>query len=358
MNVPGLAEPLRYRLAAYPLVGYPLLLCWLKGWLPAPLADAQVRLKDGRLLQFRLSDRTQRTMWLGLFEPSETRLVCGLLQPGDVFVDVGAHVGWFTTVAARRVGSRGQVIACEPYPENAAALRENLALNGMHDVRVIEAALSDRPGTLRLRKGSDSGGVTALEWCAGGEAEVPMTTLDETTSAIVAIKLVKIDVEGWEAHVLRGAAETLKRTANVLIEINQPALEEAASSADELIGFLRDAGFTSFVTVGQTGLRRLHSDDRVVNVLASRAVAGQFAGDDAGAGELTKRFARRVSFRAQSSAPLNRGRISVTGHQNAAVGPQYSYYTHTVPNTHAELRATSATDVRAARASASRQGSP
>jgi Methyltransferase FkbM domain len=126
--------------------------CWLKGWLPIPQADVQVRLDDGRLLQFRLSDRTQRTMWLGLFEPSETRLVSDSLLPGDVFVDVGAHVGWFTTIAARRVGSSGQVIACEPYPENAAAFRKNLALNGMQDVLVVESALGNRPGTLRLRK--------------------------------------------------------------------------------------------------------------------------------------------------------------------------------------------------------------
>jgi FkbM family methyltransferase len=273
VSVSVVARRLRYRLAAYPLVGYPLLLCWLKGWLPVPQADVQARLKDGRLLQFCLSDRTQRTMWLGLFEPAETRLVSGLLQPGDVFVDVGAHVGWFTTIAARRVGPGGQVLACEPYPENAAALRTNLALNGVHNVLLVESALGDRPGTLRLRKGSDSGGVTALEWSAGGEADVPMITLDEMASSVAEIRLLKIDVEGWESHVLRGAAGTLRRSGYVLIEINRPALEEAGSSPGELLDLLRSTGFTSFVTVGQTGFRRLHRDDRVVNVLASRGGA-------------------------------------------------------------------------------------
>jgi len=273
VSVPGLAARYRYRLATYPLVGYPLLLCWLKGWLPVPHADVQVRLDDGRLLQFRRSDRTQRTMWLGLFELSESRLVSGLLRPGDIFIDVGAHVGWFTTIAARQVGSDGQVIAIEPYPENAAALRTNLALNGAQNVLVVESALGNRPGTLRLRKGSDSGGVTALDWSTGGEADVPMTTLDDVASAITAIKLLKIDVEGWESHVLRGAAETLRRSANVLIEINRPALQKAASSPEELFNLLRNSGFTSFMTVGQTGIRRLHRGDRVVNVLASRVSA-------------------------------------------------------------------------------------
>jgi len=270
VTVPRVAAHVRYRLATFPLVGYPLLLCWLNHWLPVPRADVQVRLSDGRLLQLRLSDRTQRTMWLGLFEPSESRLVSELLQPGDVFVDVGAHVGWFTTIAARQVTSGGQVIACEPYPENATSLRKNLALNKMQNVLVVESALGSRAGTIRLRKGSDSGSVTALDWSTGDAEDVPMTTLDEITSAIAAIKLLKIDVEGWEPQVLRGAVETLKRSANVLIEINRPALQEAASSPEELLDLLRGNGLTSFVTVGQTGFRRLHRDNRVVNVLASR----------------------------------------------------------------------------------------
>jgi len=270
VSVPERAARFGYLLVACPIVAYPLLLCWLRGLLPIPQADVQVHLDDGRLLQCRLSDRTQRTMWLGLFEPSESRLVSEILVPGDVFVDVGAHVGWFTTIAARQVGSAGRVIACEPYPENAAALRKNIALNDMHNVLVIESALGRQPGTLRLRRGTDSGGVTALDWATGGDEHVPMTTLVDMASGIAAIKLLKIDVEGWAPQVLRGAVETLRRSANVLIEINRPALQEAASSPEEVFDLLRDTGFTSFETVGQTGFRRLHRDDRVANVLARR----------------------------------------------------------------------------------------
>jgi FkbM family methyltransferase len=258
------------QLARYPVVGYPLLLCWQRGWLPTPPGEAQARLSDGRRLQCRLSDRTQRTMWLGLFEPAETRLVSRLLLPGDTFIDIGAHIGWFATIAARHVGLDGQVIACEPYPETAAALRKNLALNGIQNVRVAEKAIGSRSGMLRLCMGSDSGSVTALDWATEGEAAVPMTTLDELAAAIGVVRLLKIDVEGWESHVLRGAPEVLKRTGNVLIELNQRALRAAKSSPEELYDLLRGAGFTRFDRVGQTGLRRLQRDDGVVNVLASR----------------------------------------------------------------------------------------
>src|ERR1019366_3705525 len=158
-----------YRVAAAPLVGYPLLLCWQKGWLPKPGSDATALLRDGRFLQCQLADRTQRTMYFGLFEPRETRLLRDLLAPGDTFIDVGAHIGWFTTVAARRVGGAGQVVACEPYPSNAVMLKGNLARNDCKNVRVVEAALGSRPGTIILAKaGGDSGGGTGLHLSRGG----------------------------------------------------------------------------------------------------------------------------------------------------------------------------------------------
>ena len=216
-----------HRMAAAPLVGYPLLLGWQNGWLPKPRRNATTLLRDGRLLQCQLGDRTQRTMYLGLFEPRETRLLGELLSSGDIFIDVGAHIGWFTTAAARHVGEAGQVIACEPYPPNTAMLKGNLARNNCKNVRVVEAALGSQQGTISLAKaGGDSGGVTALGWAWDGRVEVLMTTLDDITSGLEAVTLVKIDVEGWEAHVLRGAARTLTQTENVLIEINPEALKE------------------------------------------------------------------------------------------------------------------------------------
>jgi Methyltransferase FkbM domain len=96
-----------------------------------------------------------------------------------------------------------------------------------------------------------------------------MTTLDEVAAGVGTITLVKVDVEGWEAHVLRGAARTLPRTKYVLIEINPQALRKAGSSPDEIFGLLRRAGFTKFVTITEGGFRRLHQTV-VSNALAMR----------------------------------------------------------------------------------------
>jgi len=267
---PGFTGSLFKSAAALPAVGYPLLLSWQKGWIRPPQGISEVRLKDGRTLRCDLADSTQRTMALGLFEPAETRLVTELLQPGDTFIDVGAHIGWFATIAARQVGSDGAVIACEPYPANAAALKENLALNNAQNVRLVETALGSQPGELSLAPAGDSGGITALDWGQGERVTASVTTLDEVAAGMPIITVLKTDVEGWEPHVLRGGSAALQRTKYVLIEINKPALKKAGSSADELYSLLRDAGFATFSPVAPRGIRRLLPDDQLFNVLARR----------------------------------------------------------------------------------------
>ena len=255
---------------ALPAVGYPLLLSWQRGWIRPPHGISDVRLGGGRTLRCDLGDSTQRTMALGLFEPAETRLAERLLRPGDTFVDVGAHIGWFTVAASRWVGSNGTVVACEPYPANAAALKENLAINNATNVRLVEMALGSQPGELSLAPTGGSGGISALVWGEGERVKASVTTLDEVAADLPNINLLKIDVEGWEPHVLRGGSSALRRTKHVLFEINKPALKKAGSSADELYGLLRDAGFTTFSPVVPRGLRRLVPDDQLFNVLAYR----------------------------------------------------------------------------------------
>jgi FkbM family methyltransferase len=259
-----------YRIMTMPPVGYALLACWRSGWLPRPRRDALAVLKDGRRLQCRLADRTQRTMYLDLFEPAETRLMKELLRPGATFIDVGAHIGWFTTAGSRCVGEAGTVIACEPYPANAAMLTGNLARNECANVQLVQAAVGSQRGSLVLAAvGGDSGAVTALDWAQDGRVEVAVLTLDELAAALGPVTLLKVDVEGWEAHVLKGAVETLPRTEYVLIEINRTALKRAGSSPEEIFGLLRQAGFTGIVPIAEPGLRRLRRGP-VSNALAVR----------------------------------------------------------------------------------------
>jgi hypothetical protein len=148
-------------------------------------------------------------------------------------------------------------------------LKGNLAQNNCRNVRVMEVALGDQRGTIALATAGDSGGVTALDWARSGRVEVPVTTLDKVAAGVGAVTLIKVDVEGWEAHVLRGAARTLPHTKYVLIEINPQALHKAGSSPDEIFGLLQGAGFTKFVILAEGGLRRFYRT-AVSNALAMR----------------------------------------------------------------------------------------
>jgi FkbM family methyltransferase len=141
-----------------------------------------------------------------LYEPAEMALLKGWLQPGDVFVDVGAHIGFVTLQAARVVGPTGKVLAIEAEPENFQRLRHNVALNPWAPVTPIHSGVSDRREVLPIainttgnRGGSSfvrDGPETVLISCRPLHAIVCDQHLD-------CIHAMKIDIEGMEGRVLQ-----------------------------------------------------------------------------------------------------------------------------------------------------------
>ena len=115
---------------------------------PVPLRIPGVQLPL-QLIVHGEADRfvSRRIREEGIWEPYETSLVLGALQPGDVFVDVGANIGYFPVIAAGRVGRAGRVLAFEPDPDNYRLLSENLELN---DCREVVTAF--RGGTGRKKR--------------------------------------------------------------------------------------------------------------------------------------------------------------------------------------------------------------
>ena len=145
------------------------------------------------------------------------------LRPGDLFVDVGANIGIYT-IFALDLGA--EVIAVEPTP-NADRVREHLELNG-YAATVVQQALADRPGTVRMTEGLDSLNHLLLDGCGG--VEVPATTLDEVLGDRTAAG-VKIDVEGAERLVLEGAARAMSEARVRLLQ-----LEWAPARAEQTLG--------------------------------------------------------------------------------------------------------------------------
>jgi FkbM family methyltransferase len=167
-----------------------------------------------------------------------------------VIVDIGANVGdW--TAAARLVAPEAKVLAVEPAPALADSLRSRFAADGK--VVVVERALSDCVGEATfhltshshngsLRRPRDMNHAYGSGWDSVGEVRVKTTTLDELLADQVA-SLVKIDVQGAEATVLRGARDALQRTAAVLLEVTNCSHYEGDTLFPELHRQMADLGF-------------------------------------------------------------------------------------------------------------------
>ena len=149
----------------------------------------------------------------GQFEPVESGFLAGAFAAADVFVDVGANIGFFTCLA-RKHGLH--VVAIEPLPQNLDYLYRNLLANGWPDAEVFPVGVGTAPGIIELY-GGGTGASLISSWGGASRAwrrRIALSTLDTLLADRFQGKrmIVKVDVEGAELQVLRGAAQTLART--------------------------------------------------------------------------------------------------------------------------------------------------
>jgi len=152
----------------------------------------------------------------GEYSESEVAVFGRLLKPGAVVIEAGANIGALTVPIARQVGAGGRVVAYEPQAPIADLLARNLAANGLANVEVRRAALGGQRGILHVpkldyRARGNFGGVALGD---GDGEDVPVDTIDGL--GLARVDLIKIDVEGMEAEVLDGAAETIRRCRPIL----------------------------------------------------------------------------------------------------------------------------------------------
>ena len=200
-----------------------------------------------------LAESVGRSLFLyGVYEPLATAAFSALLAEGDVAIDVGAHYGDFTLAAAFKVGTPGMVLAFEPQPAVRSILTRNVELNGLSQVRVLDHALADYDGTAALYTAADpihTGGASLSPEHVGQSEryiDVVVRRLDEAVdrAAHRRVAAIKIDVEGAEAAVLRGATAVLQAARPaILFEVNGLPVEGTES---ESMSLLRDGGYDLF----------------------------------------------------------------------------------------------------------------
>ncbi len=216
----------------------------------APMVVRRVRGGRARGLRFDAAGANFDYL-LGTNELTVQNALVDLIRPGNVVLDVGANVGFFTMIAARATGPSGIVLAFEPVADNADALEANARRNRFDHVRTHRIALADRTGEAEIILTDHPGGATLASAGlrppdARGRAEVPVARFDDLRDqhAVPAPDVIKIDVEGAEVQVLRGMEHTLRvDQPRLLIEVDDADPEGCAQRLDEVVAFLSGCGY-------------------------------------------------------------------------------------------------------------------
>jgi FkbM family methyltransferase len=182
--------------------------------------------------------------FLGSYEPEQTQAFQRIIRPGDIVFDVGAHYGYYTLLSSALAGSKGKVFAFEPSPGNIPHLKKHLTINQCNNVEVLELALSDHQGTARFDNHAGSGtGHLSPE----GGVEVAVSSMDALSSRLPLPNVVKIDCEGAEVEVLKGAEK--------IIQVGKPAIFLSTHGDD-----LKQTCFSLLDSWGYQS-ERIHGDD-------------------------------------------------------------------------------------------------
>jgi FkbM family methyltransferase len=212
-----------------------------------------VESRFGALFAVDTQDLIQRYVYLfGVWEPHMTAWLQGRLQPGDVYVDVGANIGYYSVLASRLVGDTGRVVSIEASPAFHERLLQQVRLNGCGNVRPVNAAVADSRKTLTfvLASSKNMGANSIVPYDGPAESTfeidaLPMPDLLDNEE-IACARVIKIDVEGAEGGVVRGMAPMLGRLrsdAEVTVEVTPERMAQLGDSVEELLEIMREHGF-------------------------------------------------------------------------------------------------------------------
>lgn len=208
-------------------------------------------LATGETVTIDLGDRIQRLMWGGAYEPHVRKCFAALLRPGDTFVDVGAHIGFFSMIASSLVGPSGKVYAFEANSILFQTLRSNAAQFPW--MLTALRAVCDKSGSVAFSNPQQAGesgwGKLASVRNEGHITSVEAVSLDEWHESVrfPSIRLIKIDAEGSEPFILDGARRVIASTRPYLIiELNDELLHEVGQTRESVANTLREQGYRIF----------------------------------------------------------------------------------------------------------------
>lgn len=184
----------------------------------------------------------------GIFEPFETQLVNTQIRKGDIVLDIGANIGYYTLIFARLVGEQGKVFAFEPDPTNFSLLQKNVEINGYKNVELVQEAVSNKTGKLRLYLSEDNKGDHRIYDSHDDREsiEIEATRLDDYfRNYDGVVDFIKMDIQGAEAGAVQGMCDLLTKQKDVRLvtEFWPIGLKRSGVEPDEYLKLLLELGF-------------------------------------------------------------------------------------------------------------------
>lgn len=237
--------------------------CWRR--LTEPL---MIRWLEHLQIQVHPDSELGRNLYLtGIFEPNEFLMLRCLIKPGMQVIDAGANIGLYSLYISRLTGSLGQLYAFEPSSREYHRLLENIRLNQIENIHAERKALTGGQGLVQLRIADDlHGGHNTLGEFAWKDTrlarveEVPGVSIDEYVELkqLPRIDLIKMDVEGSEADLLRGSIKTLKRDhPMLLLELSVASLESMGANPQGIICLLTELEYQIYSIATDVGAQRI-----------------------------------------------------------------------------------------------------
>jgi len=233
-------------------------------WLKHKDYSEVIELNAGIKIRCDLWDEVPNSIWWHgtSYEQKGSDFLRKILRPGMVFLDVGAHVGYYSLLAVSELGGQIHVHAFEPVDNTHRAFCENVERNRLQNIRVNKLIVSDTrsPQSIYVHESWNSG-VSSIFFREGSTCrpeEVESITLDAYCARenLARVDVIKLDVEGHELSVLKGAVETLaQRRPVLLMEVKDEALGEAHVSRAALYDFLAGAGYQAYAITNAVELR-------------------------------------------------------------------------------------------------------
>jgi len=237
---------------------------------------------NGYKMKLNLAHRMASLVyWRGAHEWAPMFLMQNELKKGMVFYDIGANIGEFSLFSAHLVGAEGKVYSFEPMNETFEVLKENIALNKYEDrITPFHIALSDNNGEADLFAATEHNDLGALEdglhtlYATNDRSiflqKIKLETVDSKQAELSPPDFMKIDVEGAELHVLKGAAETIrKHHPKIMLEFNRDTFEAAGYTQKDVLDFLGLFNYKLYIIENRGKLANLDTSNlpELVNLL-------------------------------------------------------------------------------------------